>query len=29
MKKHRLMEELFECRVNLRIAEATALRMVA
>lgn len=29
MKKHRLMEELFDCRVNLRIAEAEALRMVA
>lgn len=29
MKKHRLMEELLDCRINLRIAEATALRMVA
>lgn len=29
MKKHRLMENLFDCRINLRISEAAALRMVA
>lgn len=29
MKKHRLMEELFECRVHLQIAQAPALQRVA
>jgi hypothetical protein len=29
MKKHRLMEELFDCRVDLRLSQARALQMVA
>jgi exopolyphosphatase/pppGpp-phosphohydrolase len=29
MKKHRLMEELFDCQVDLRLSQARALQMVA
>jgi exopolyphosphatase/pppGpp-phosphohydrolase len=29
MKKHRLMEDLFDCQVDLRIAQPMALQMVA
>ena len=29
MKKHRLMEDLFDCRVDLRLAQGVALQMVA